>query len=376
MKILHIIDSEGLYGAELVTLNLMDAQKKIGLQPVLLSLGNIGIGPKEIEIEAQQRGLESVTMRFRNGFNLKGSMQMLNFAKKFGAQIIHTHGYKGRILLGFVPRRLRKVPVITTLHGWTSKSMGSKIWVYEWLDALAIKNLDGVIAVSSAIEKHPRLKLFGIHPFIINNGLPQLRFENDAFPMEFPELAEKIRNKFKIVSIGRLSPEKGSNILIESLMKIVDRGIDAFLVLFGEGNERSFLTKLAEKKSVMNRVYFAGYKEKAYRFLPCFDVFVLPSYAEGLPITLLEAMQAGVPIVATGVGEIPKVLDSGFCGKLVRSGDPKGLADAIEEIYKNKEMARDKAITAQQRALQEYGVEKMANNYLVVYQNLLKRNEP
>jgi hypothetical protein len=77
MKILHVIDSAGLYGAEGVALNLMEAQEKLGLYPTLLSIGDNGVGQKDIEIEAKRRGLDTEVLRFRNGLNLKGSMEIL-----------------------------------------------------------------------------------------------------------------------------------------------------------------------------------------------------------------------------------------------------------------------------------------------------------
>lgn len=363
----------GLYGAEVVALNLIEAQKKLNLHPTLLTIGDNGVGPKDIEIEAKKRRLDTQVLRFRNGLNLKGSMEILSYARNLGFDIIHSHGYKANILLGIIPRRLRKKPAITTLHGWTSQRVISKIWIYEWVDAFALKNLDRVIAVSSTIEKHPRLKVLGIHPVLIRNGLPALEFGNDAFSREFPDIAAKMKGKFKIISIGRLSAEKGYDILIKALSKMIVNGIDAFLVFFGEGNERSFLTGLAEKKNVLDRIYFAGYRDRTYRFMPCFDVFALPSYTEGLPITLLEAMQAGTPIVATRVGEVPEVLDGGRVGQLVQPGNPDELANALEEVYRNHGDATEKAFVARERALTEYSLEKMANKYYEEYQTLLSR---
>ena len=373
MKILHIIDSEGLYGAEVVTLNLMTAQKKIGLFPVLLSIGDIRVGDKDIEIEAKKRGLDTQVLRFRNGLNLKGSMMILDHAKRLKSQIIHSHGYKANILLGIVPRRFRRMPVIATLHGWTSRRFFTKIWVYEWIDVLAMRNLDRVVAVSSAIENHIRMRSVGIHPIVINNGLPRLDFENDSFDRECPEISEKCKGKFKIISIGRLSPEKGFNILILAMARLVSQGVDASLVLVGDGSERDSLSDLVNKENLSDRVHFIGYRDKAFNLIPYFDVFVLSSYSEGLPITLLEAQQAGIPIVATRVGEVPEVLGNGMYGKLVKSGDPEELAKAVEEVYSNRQEARAKALAAKEWTLKEYSLENMASKYFELYQRVINQ---
>ena len=90
-----------------------------------------------------------------------------------------------------------------------------------------------------------------------------------------------------------------------------------------------------------------------------------------MPITLLEAMQAGVPLVATTVGEIPKVLDGGRYGRLVSPGDSEKLANAITAVFVNREEAKAKALAAQEMVLKEYSVERMADQYIEVYTNLI-----
>jgi glycosyltransferase involved in cell wall biosynthesis len=373
MRILHVVDSDGLHGAERVLLNLMDIQEKMGLHPALLSLGDTAVGPKDIEIEAEKRGLETHVLRFRNGLNLKGSLKILNSARSLRADIIHSHGYKGNILLGLVPSRFRKIPIITTLHGWTSIHFFSKIGLYKMLDSIAIRNLDGVVAVSSAILQHRIIKILRIRPVVIYNGIPKLRFAEKDFESEFPEVAAKSKNRFKILSIGRLSPEKGVDVLIKAVASTVNRGFDVTLVIIGEGNERPRLTQLISNLNLSDRVFLIGYYDKAFCFLPYFDVFVLPSYTEGFPITLLEAMQAGTPIVATRVGEVPAVLDGGRFGRLVPPGDPEALAKGIEEVYSNRQEAKQRSVGAQERVLMEYGVEKMVQRYVDLYHTVIHR---
>ncbi len=373
MRILHIIDSGGLYGAEAIVLNLMEVHKRMGHHPMLLSLGDLRVGPKGIEVEAENRGFETYSLRFRNGLNLNGSMKILHYAWDLGAQIIHSHGYKGDILLGIIPQRCRKIPVVTTLHGWTSTRLFSKIRIYEWMDALFITRLDKIAVVSSAMRDHRRLRMLGIRPAVIHNGIPLLDFEPGIFRRQCLEVAKSCENKFKIIFVGRLSPEKGVNDLIRAIAKIVSRGINACLVLVGEGSEKSSLRRLAVENGLSDRVHFVGYREKAYQLFPYFDLFVLPSYAEGLPITLLEAMQSGVPVVATNVGEIPRVLDFGEYGEIVEPGNPERLANAIEKVCRNREEAMAKASAAKVRVLEEYSVEKMANQYLEIYKDLISK---
>ena len=357
----------------MVLLHLMESQKQMGHDPVLLSLGDSDIGQKEIEVEAKQRELEAHVLRFHNGLNLKGTSEILRSARSLNAEIIHSHGYKGNILLGIVPSSLRKIPIISTLHGWTSTRLLSRMRLYDILDAITIKKFDAVVAVSSSIVEHRMIKTLGIHPVVINNGIPRLDFHKKDFAIEFPQIAAKCKERFKILCIGRLSPEKGMDVLIKGVSYIVNRGLDASLVIIGEGPEKPRLAHLINNMNLSDKVFLLGYCDKAFCFLRFFDVFVLPSYTEGLPITLLEAMQSGTPVVATRVGEVPEVLNGGRFGRMVPPGNPEALAKGIEELNSDKEETNRRSVGARERVLTEYGLEKMVERYAELYQVVIRR---
>lgn len=115
-----------------------------------------------------------------------------------------------------------------------------------------------------------------------------------------------------------------------------------------------------------------GYREKAFQYLPLFDVFVLPSITEGLPITILEAMQAGIPIVASPVGGVSQVLGNGQYGTLVEPGNPGALAGAISYLRQNPDTAREMAQRAKEFALVRYSSRRMAEDYHEVYERVLR----
>ncbi len=371
MRILHVIDSAGLYGAEIVVLYLMEYQKKIGLDPILVSLGCFNEGQKDIEIEAIKRKIETLTLRFKSGINLGAAKEILRLSQSLNVDIIHSHGYKGNIFLGLISRRLRKIPVITTIHGWTSTRLFSKMSIYQIIDMIALKNIDKVISVTSAVHNRWLLKLLGVHPVVINNGIERLSFTAEDFSAEFPEIAKKCQGQFNMLSIGRLTKEKGFEVLIQAVERISKQGLKINLIIIGDGNEKPQLLQLIKRLNLSDRIFLLGYQNNAFRFIPFFDVYVISSYTEGLPITLLEAIQSGIPIVATQVGEIPKLIEHGKFGELVPPGDAQALAAAIEKVYRNMKQAKEKAIFAKKRVLEEYGLEKMTNEYIKQYNELI-----
>ncbi len=368
----HIIDSGGLYGAEKVILNLLEEQQRRHSHPKLISIGDDGVPEKAIETESRKKNIDVIALRFKNGFNIHGTRQILSTLEATKSDIIHSHGYKGDILLGFYPRHLRKIPMLSTLHGWTSTRLFSKMRIYEFVAALSLTRIDRVVVVSRIMQDHPRLRMFGIKAAYIPNGIPALDFDKRYFPTLHTELTDTIKNKFKILAVGRLSPEKGFEVLIQALPRLNSRGIDCCLVIVGEGDEKYRLTQIAVEEGVADRVHMIGYVPDAYKMMPSFDVFALPSYTEGLPITVLEAMQAGVPIVATTVGEVPEVLAHGGCGYLIPPGNSAALSEALEIIYRNREDAHEKANAAKQRVHSEYSVERMTDKYMHEYERLLK----
>ncbi len=363
MRILHVMDSSGVYGAEAIVLGLTACQRDAGNLPVILSLGGQEGEVKAIELEGRRRGLEILKLPLRNGFSLEGGRKVIEMACAVGTDIIHSHGYKPDILLGFLPRRWRKVPVLSTLHGWTATSMFSKMGIYRLLNAVALKRLDRVISVSSVTAGNAVFRILGIRAAVVNNGIPHVSFEKDFLKRAFPEIAELCEKRFAIISVGRLSREKGSSILLEAVGRLVKEGEDVFLALVGEGPERARLENLAKVNGISERTVFLGYQHAAFRLLPYFDVFVLPSLTEGLPVTMLEAMQAGTPIVATRVGEVPQLLEDGALGQLARPGDVKSLAQAIGKVINHQGEAGEKASLCRIKAIETYSVESMCRAY-------------
>lgn len=116
MKILHIIDSDGFYGAGVMLLNLMAEQTKCGLKPVIVSIGEKHIKEKPLETDALKRGLQVWKFKITPGPNLDGALEFLRYAKREGFDLLHSHGYKGKILFGSIPRTIRQLSIVLTLH--------------------------------------------------------------------------------------------------------------------------------------------------------------------------------------------------------------------------------------------------------------------
>ena len=244
--------------------------------------------------------------------------------------------------------------------------------------------MDAVVLVNQAMRSHSQLKkLSGINFQVVNNGIPVSSETPESPPscmaiQPFDHLTKKnidfCSNGFTLGSIGRLSDEKGFNFLIEALHALRQRGADVRLVIIGEGSQRPFLEKQISALGLDDYVFLPGYVRNAKQMISCFDVFVIPSLTEGLPISLLEAMQAQVPVVATAVGGMPEVLDHGRAGVLVDPGEPISLADEIMKYFLDPNLSRQTTVRAFERVNSSYNSRCMAEEYLRIYEKVSALN--
>ena len=371
MKILHVIDSGGLYGAEVMLLNLVSEQLDAGLEPLILSIGVPGEEAKPVEQEARRSGLPVKSVRFRAGLNFRAGFRLLREARQAGFHLIHSHGYKGNILLGLFPTSLRRMPMLATLHGWTSTGRGlTKMRIYEWLDSRCLARLDSIVFVNDQMLKHRAFRSVPqAKKHVVYNGIA-LDDTHDV-PVA-AEIRSFCQRGWTIVAVGRFSPEKNFSALVEAVGQLVQGGADLQLLLLGDGGQRDLLSSLIIQYGLEKRVMMPGYVENVDAVLNLCRLFVMPSLTEGLPMALLEAMKAEIPIVASRVGGIPEALENGRAGRLITPGNLSELIAALEECSAPSAALelKDYALRARNRLEQKFTSRRMAESYLRIYQQL------
>lgn len=373
IKTLHIIDSGGMYGAEMMLLNLTREQSRMGVTPCIASIGEKGVAEKPIETRAMAAGIQVQRFRMRPGPNLIGAAALLDYAEREQFSIVHSHGYKGNILLGLMPKHIRRIPVITTVHGYTANTKGlSKIRAYEWLDKRALPRLDGVVLVNRDMLGNPAFKnVSRKNLYVVDNGIAT---ETVSQPFHLdPKILQFCDYPFVIGAVGRLSAEKGIHVLLDALSSILQSGLPARLVIIGDGPLRSALSEKARKLGIETNILMTGFLDNASDYLNSFNILAIPSFTEGLPIVLLEAMRAGTPVVATQVGGIPNVLTHRFSGILVPPGNITALADGIRVLYTDKMLCQQLGKNSKAFFLEKYTSKKMAKKYLAVYGEVIRR---
>ncbi|MES9991082.1 MAG: glycosyltransferase [Candidatus Thiodiazotropha sp.] len=381
MKILHLIDSGGIYGAEKMLISLTEEQKLAGHHPLIGSIREPGSSSKPLELEAQKEGIDVITFDMKKGFNLVAAFKIVQYAKNNNVDILHSHGYKTNILIGLLPSLFRKIPMLSTLHGWTNTGGFTKIRLYDELDAFALRFVDKVILVNRTMLVKKQIKRIPAKKIaVINNGVTINTSKLSTIPhdqlIDICFSDQVVKNKLKssikhsriIASIGRLSHEKGFLTLIEALRILHKEHNHKFtLLIVGEGEDRKTLEKEAARHGLSEYLILTGYIDDAFRILPLVDYYVISSITEGLPITLLEAMSLEVPIIATEVGGIPDVLENGKDSLLIKPNDANAIADSILKLIENPNLAKDITERSKAKVVNEYSSKAMANNYMNVY---------
>jgi len=285
------------------------------------------------------------------------------------AGVLCCHGYKANLLGRWAARR-ENVPVVAVSRGWTGEDF--KVRFYEAIDRLFLRRMDQVICVSQGQRaKVIRAGVPASKVTVIHNAIDASRFTrpNPAYRDQLRRLFPKPPARI-VGAAGRLSPEKGFSVLIEAAREVVGPSSVGF-VLFGDGPLRDTLQRQINDAGLQSSFVLGGFRNDLDCWLPSFDLFVAPSFTEGLPNVILEAFAAAVPVVATAVGGTPEIVDDEVSGYLVPPGDAQALANRIQVLLNSEEQARTMGQRGRQRVLQNFTFESQAAAYRRLFEGML-----
>lgn len=365
MRVMHVAAPAAFGGLERVVSTLATAQCAGG-DDVHVATLSADPGAEAFCGQLARRGVTThlVDVPPRDYWGQHGAIAALG--RKLRPDVVHTHGYQADVIAGPAARRA-DAAVVTTLHGFTRGGMRNRC--YEWLQRRLARSCDAVVAVSDAIANE-----------LTATGLPteKVHVIPNVLPPPGPRLTRSAARRVLGVEeerwvvgwAGRLSREKGLDVLLDAIALEPHPEYD--LVVMGDGPEREALVAQAEQLGVSDRIIWAGIVPGAERYFSGFDLLVLSSRTEGSPIVLLEAMAAGVPIVATAVGGVTELL-SPATATLVAPDDPAALREAIGAVHDDPVMARRRAMRAHVRSARRSDPQRWASRYAEAYGAALAR---
>lgn len=358
-RILHVFAPAPYGGLEQVVGTLASEQLRSGHDVHVAAILDEGAEGPAVLQELAERGVGVHTFPLPPRAYRRERAQVRRLCQRLAPSIMHTHGYRADVLHGSVARELG-VGSVATAHGFIGG--GWKGRVYERLQCRAYRTYGAVVAVSRPL--HEELASRGVpleRLHCVRNGwTDQVDFLDRASARRELGIAED----GKVVGfVGRVGPEKGADVFIEAFARL--RGAPVAVVA-GDGRLRTDLERRTHILGTAARTHWLGVLRNAGRFMKAFDVFVLSSRTEGTPMVLLEAMAAGVPVVATRVGGIPDVVTDNEA-RLVDAEQPDALADAVDEVLENGAEARRRAVKARERLDMEFGADRWRQQYDRVY---------
>ena len=289
--------------------------------------------------------------------------------------IIHAHGAKAGLItrLALHLGRRQRSPVIVSYHNEISppSRQGYKRQVRRHAERLLKKDTAHFIAVSPSIQRElieeigcPPQKVSFIPNGIYINGAEQTKLPIQAWS-DWPE------DVFIVSTVARLTWEKGVDVLLEGFARAVKVEPRLRLVIVGDGPQGVWLRERIAAEGLGDQVRLLGYVENARSLLGAFDAFALPSRTEGWPLSIMEAMAAGLPVVASGVGGIPELVLGGQCGILVEPGEVNQLKDALVDLARDPIKARKLGQKAALHARKHFSAQIMVDRVHGVYQAII-----
>ena len=355
---MEVIDSLRVGGAERMILDLTMCLKARGHLVQIVCLRTSG----PLEVQASEAGIEVVAMGKGDGFSISTFQRMVDIFRRWRPDVVHTHNPLVHHYGSLAGRLTGAAGIVSTIHGINNISL--KPGFREMVYGLSSPLTDRVVAVCPAAGEHFR------HSMVISNH--KLAVIDNGVPLEpFLKIPPRSPNgEFVFGAVGRLVPVKDHISLLEAFSKLGTKYPRCRLEILGEGPLRPILEAKITALNLHERVQLRGYSADVPGFLSRVHTFVMSSISEGLPLTILEAMASGLPVVATDVGGVAEVVSKSGCGWLCPPSAPDRLADALLAALESSDrgILGDRARTF---AEQGYSVSRMTTQYEHLFEELV-----
>ena len=363
MVVAHVLSSLAIGGGERVALELAGGQTDARHRVMVVSLAPGPDGPLAEAFDA--RGVPVHRVAKRSGLDPTLALRLAALFRREGVHVVHTHN-RLPLVYGAAAGRLAGAVVVHTRHGPGRGTRGQRVL---WRGAGRL--LHAYVAVSPELLDLARA-LRACDPAklsVIENGIDVDRFATTPDVRRASRESLGIpQDAFVIGAVGRLSPEKEFPWLVRAAAPMLGAGVR--LIIVGGGAQEAAIRSEVSAQRVEPYVLLPGARNDVPRYTAAMDVFVLSSSMEGLPLAVLEAMAAGLPVVATAVGGLPNLIEDGKNGFLVPPGNDNAMRDRLLAL--RDDLATARAVGERGRALarERYSREQMVRRYLTLYSRL------
>jgi len=363
MRICYVISGDLWAGAEVMIHRLLSGliiYQDLELSVILLNEGKLAVEIRKLGIHVEVVDEERLSF-----FQIVKNVRMI--ISDFAPDIIHSHRIKENILAYFsVKNSERKIILISTQHGMPEPV---KMKWKKYKDVLLSKYNIYILStyfkkliVVSADIKNNITNNFGIHEDkvqVIHNGTVVITNNSRKREREF----------FTIGSAGRFFPIKDYPLMVETAREVLKKTDKIRFELAGEGPELERIIGLIQEYKIEKYFSLKGFVDDMASFYSNIDLYMNTSFHEGLPMSILEAMSHGIPIIALNTGGLKEILSDGLHGFLLEGRDPKLIAEKCLQLFQDKEMLWRMGIASRDNIIKNFSYDKMAENYYNLYCN-------
>ena len=364
LRIVYIVTrSEPIGGAQVHVRDLASAVLSRGHQPIVVTSGS-GVYTESLRAAGVQTiPLENLGVPIHLFRDLRALYEIHAILKALRPDLVSTHSSKAGIL-GRIAARTLGIPVIFTAHGWafTPGVPARQAALYRWIERVAtpfasriitVSDFDRQLAIGRGVAESEKV-------VTVHNGMPDVG----------PELrAEPGRSPARLTMVARFEPQKDHATLLHALAGLMDR--EWHLDLIGDGPLLADAQKLAERLGLAGRIRFWGQRMDVDARLAEAQVALLITNWEGFPRSILEAMRAGLPVVASAVGGIAESVRDGETGFTVAKGDVEGLRGRLQQLLADPELRQRMGHHGRQRYERHFTLSHTVEKTLAIYRELV-----
>jgi glycosyltransferase involved in cell wall biosynthesis len=358
-------------GPEKTILNSPRFLNRLGYQSKLAYMHPPGDpGLKILQDRGRALNAEVLSVPDRGPFDMSVILKLRTLCRDNRVAIWHGHDYKSN-LLGLLIRPFWRMKLVTTLHGWTNLS--GRMPLYAALDKFVLKYYQALICVSDDLQAEClRWRVPAGRCHVIYNAI-----DTDDYRRKLEILAAKRKlaapeGGLLIGTVGRLSPEKGYDLLIRAVHRLRTSGCGVTLWIAGDGDSRESLQRLIEELGCREYVRLVGHLADPKTFYEAMDIFVLSSIREGLPNVILEAMSMETPVVATRVAGVPMLVEDGQSGLIVDPGSEEALKVGLKKLIEDPALRESLRQAGRRRVESHFAFDRRMEKVAQVYDGLLK----
>ena len=383
IRVLRVIARLNMGGPAIHVANLAAGLETRGYHTTLVA-GSLARGEDSMAFLAERLGVSvvSVAELQREVSVLHDARSVLRVAELIRSErphILHTHTAKAGAIAraaALFAGGARPPVVLHTFHGHVLKGYfgATRTAFFRQVERTLARASDVLVAVSP--EVRDELVELGVAPsekfVVIRLGIPfEERLGGPAADSDYRHLYGIPAGAFVVGWVGRMTGVKATGAVLEIVRVARERGVDAVLCMVGDGPDRESLERLAHELGIARHCYFVGYQSDVAGYYRLFDAFLLPSVNEGTPVSAIESLASGTPVVANRVGGVPDVVRDGVDGFLVEPGDADAAAERVARLANDPALRQRLGESGRARVLGRYSVSRLVDDVDRLYSSLL-----